>query len=42
MRKHLEHVYRKLDVSSRIGAIAVMQGCADPELDLVGRLERFA
>ena len=42
VRKHLEHVYRKLGVSSRMGAIAVMQGCADPELDLVGRLERFA
>ena len=42
VRKHLEHAYRKLGVSSRMGAIAVMQGCADPELDLVGRLERFA
>jgi DNA-binding CsgD family transcriptional regulator len=42
VRKHLEHAYRKLGVSSRMGAIAVMQGCADPGLDLVGRLERFA
>ena len=42
VRKHLEHAYRKLGVTSRMGAIAALQGCSDPELDLVGRLERFA
>ena len=42
VRKHLEHAYRKLGVTSRMGAIAALLGCTDPELDLVGRLERFA
>jgi DNA-binding NarL/FixJ family response regulator len=42
VRKHLEHTYRKLGVSGRMGAIAALQGRDDPGLDLVARLERFA
>ena len=42
VRKHLEHSYRKLGVTSRMGAIAALQGCDHPELDLRARLERFA
>jgi DNA-binding CsgD family transcriptional regulator len=42
VRKHLEHAYRKLGVSSRTAAVARMQGRDRVDLDLAGRLERFA
>jgi ATP/maltotriose-dependent transcriptional regulator MalT len=42
VRKHLEHAYRKLGVSSRQAAIAALQGRDEPGLDLRERLERFA
>jgi DNA-binding CsgD family transcriptional regulator len=42
VRKHLEHAYRKLGVGSRTAAVARMQGRDAADLDLAGRLERFA
>lgn len=42
VRKHLEHAYRKLGVSSRVGAVAALHGCDEPGIDLRERLERFA
>ena len=42
VRKHLEHAYRKLGVGSRTAAVARMQGRDEVDLDLAGRLERFA
>jgi DNA-binding CsgD family transcriptional regulator len=42
VRKHLEHAYRKLGVSSRVAAVARLQGRDHFELDLRERLERFA
>jgi DNA-binding CsgD family transcriptional regulator len=42
VRKHLEHAYRKLDVTSRVAAVARMQGRDECALDLRERLERFA
>ena len=42
VRKHLEHAYRKLGVRSRTAAVARLQGRDACDLDLAGRLERFA
>jgi DNA-binding CsgD family transcriptional regulator len=42
VRKHLEHAYRKLGVSSRMAAVARLQGSDTVDLDLRERLERFA
>ena len=42
VRKHLEHAYRKLGVSGRHGALAVLQGRDQPDLDLRAAVERFA
>jgi DNA-binding CsgD family transcriptional regulator len=42
VRKHLEHAYRKLGVTGRLGAVAALQGRDRPGLDLRGRVERFA
>jgi DNA-binding CsgD family transcriptional regulator len=42
VRKHLEHAYRKLGVSSRVAAVARLQGRDTADLDLRERLERFA
>lgn len=42
VRKHLEHAYRKLGVTSRLGAIAVLHGADRPGLDLMARAEKFA
>jgi DNA-binding CsgD family transcriptional regulator len=42
VRKHLEHAYRKLGVTGRLGALAALQGRDDPDLDLRAEVERFA
>jgi DNA-binding CsgD family transcriptional regulator len=42
VRKHLEHAYRKLGVTSRVAAIARMRGSDEPGLDLQERVDRFA
>ena len=42
VRKHLEHAYRKLGVSGRHGALAVLQGRDESDLDLREAVERFA
>jgi DNA-binding CsgD family transcriptional regulator len=42
VRKHLEHAYRKLGVTGRLGAVAALQGRDLPGLDLQARVERFA
>ncbi len=42
VRKHLEHAYRKLGVTSRVAAVARLQGRDHHDLDLRERLERFA
>jgi DNA-binding CsgD family transcriptional regulator len=42
VRKHLEHAYRKLGVTSRVAAVARLQGRDHGDLDLRERLERFA
>jgi DNA-binding CsgD family transcriptional regulator len=42
VRKHLEHVYRKLGVGSRAAAIARLRGCDEPAIDLQERLDRYA
>jgi len=42
VRKHLEHAYRKLGVSGRLGALAVLQGRDHPDLDLRAEVDRFA
>ncbi len=42
VRKHLEHSYRKLGVSSRLAAIAALQGRDLPDLDLRERIARIA
>jgi DNA-binding CsgD family transcriptional regulator len=42
VRKHLEHSFRKLGVTSRVAAIARLQGRDLPELDFRERIERFA
>jgi DNA-binding CsgD family transcriptional regulator len=42
VRKHLEHAYRKLGVTSRVAAVARLQGRDTVDLDLRERLERFA
>lgn len=41
VRKHLEHAYRKLGVSSRVAAVARLQGRDLPDLDLRERLARL-
>lgn len=41
VRKHLENVYRKLGVTSRVAAVARLQGRDHPDLDLRERLERL-
>jgi DNA-binding CsgD family transcriptional regulator len=40
VRKHLEHVYRKLGVTSRQGAVAALQRRDQPGQDLQERLAR--
>jgi Bacterial regulatory proteins, luxR family len=42
VRKHLEHIFRKLGVTSRLAAVAALQGRDDPGLDLRERIDRFA
>jgi DNA-binding CsgD family transcriptional regulator len=42
VRKHLEHTYRKLGVSSRAGALARLQGRDPTGIDLQERLDRYA
>jgi DNA-binding CsgD family transcriptional regulator len=42
VRKHLEHTFRKLGVSSRLAAVARLQGRDLPDLDLRARLSRLA
>ena len=42
VRKHLEHVYRKLGVGSRAAAIARLRGCDEPAIDLQERIDRYA
>lgn len=42
VRKHLEHAYRKLGVTSRLAAVVALQGRIPREPDLRGRIERFA
>ena len=42
VRKHLENVYRKLGVNSRVAAIARLRGCDAPGLDLQERVDRYA
>jgi len=42
VRKHLENVYRKLGVTSRMAAIARLRGSDEPGLDLQERVDRFA
>lgn len=42
VRKHLEHAYRKLGVTSRVAAIARLQGRDVVGQDLRERLDRFA
>jgi len=42
VRKHLEHSFRKLGVTSRLAAVAALQGRDDPGLDLRERIARFA
>ncbi|MDZ5661050.1 hypothetical protein HN031_05655 [Nocardioides sp. zg-1308] len=41
VRKHLEHVYRKLGVTSRVAAVARLQGRDAPGIDLRERLARL-
>lgn len=41
VRKHLENVYRKLGVTSRVAAVARLQGRDHPDLDFRERLERL-
>jgi DNA-binding CsgD family transcriptional regulator len=40
VRKHLEHAFRKLGVTSRLAAVAALQGRDLPAQDLQERLER--
>jgi DNA-binding CsgD family transcriptional regulator len=42
VRKHLEHVYRKLGVTSRLAAVVALQGRDLPDLDLRERIETYA
>ena len=42
VRKHLEHSFRKLGVSSRLAAVAALQGRDEPGLDLRERIARYA
>ncbi len=42
VRKHLENSFRKLGVSSRLAAVAAIQGTDLPDQDLRERLERLA
>lgn len=42
VRKHLEHVYAKLGVHTRLQALAVLRGSAEPDLDLLERVTRYA
>ena len=41
VRKHLENSYRKLGVTSRLAAVAAIQGTDRPDQDLLERLERL-
>jgi DNA-binding CsgD family transcriptional regulator len=41
VRKHLENVYRKLGVTSRVAAVARLQGRDLPDIDLHERLARL-
>ncbi len=41
VRKHLEHSFRKLGVTSRLAAVAALQGRDLPDLDLRERIERL-
>ncbi|MBM7506450.1 DNA-binding CsgD family transcriptional regulator [Nocardioides salarius] len=42
VRKHLEHVYAKLGVHTRLEALAVLRGSDEPDLDLLERVQRYA
>ncbi len=42
VRKHLEHSFRKLGVTSRLAAVAALQGRDEPGLDLRERIARYA
>ena len=42
VRKHLEHAYRKLGVTSRVAAIARLRGADLSGLDLRERIDRYA
>jgi DNA-binding CsgD family transcriptional regulator len=42
VRKHLEHSFRKLGVTSRLAAVAALQGRDEPGLDLRERISRYA
>lgn len=42
VRKHLENAYRKLGVTSRLGAIARLRGSDLPGMDLRERIDRYA
>ena len=42
VRKHLEHVYAKLGVHTRLQALAVLRGSDVPDLDLRERVARYA
>ena len=42
VRKHLEHVYRKMGVGSRAAVIARLRGCDAPAIDLLERIDRYA
>ena len=42
VRKHLEHIYRKLGVTNRLAAVAALQGRDLPNLDLKERIDRYA
>jgi ATP/maltotriose-dependent transcriptional regulator MalT len=42
VRKHLEHTYRKLGVTSRLAAVARLQGRNLADVELQARIERFS
>ena len=42
VRKHLQHSFRKLGVTSRLAAVAALQGRDEPGIDLHERIARYA